>query len=210
MAPKTREAPAALVVPRLELKTMTVRLVGDSPLICHAFSQKAKQQMLDKMQKKPKQAKEVRNPVADFWESLYVLRGAELVDRSTSDIPAGVVFGFPSIAFKSAAVDACSHVDGITKVEARGAFHINGEFVELEGMPILREDVARVGMGVADLRYRGEFRDWAVTFPLRYNPRVLSAEQIANLFNIAGFAIGVGDWRPQRDGQFGMFRYAGS
>jgi len=26
------------------------------------------------------------------------------------------------------------------------------------------------------------------------------------LFNVAGFAIGVGDWRPQKDGSNGMFR----
>jgi hypothetical protein len=29
-----------------------------------------------------------------------------------------------------------------------------------------------------------------------------------NLFNTAGFAIGVGEWRPQRDGSYGMFHIA--
>jgi hypothetical protein len=26
-----------------------------------------------------------------------------------------------------------------------------------------------------------------------------------NLFNVAGFAVGVGEWRPERDGSNGMF-----
>jgi hypothetical protein len=30
-------------------------------------------------------------------------------------------------------------------------------------------------------------------------------EQIVNLFNIGGFACGVGEWRPGKDGSNGMF-----
>jgi hypothetical protein len=40
---------------------------------------------------------------------------------------------------------------------------------------------------------------------VRYNRNVLSAEQIVSLFNTAGFAIGIGEWRPQKNGGFGMF-----
>lgn len=60
-------------------------------------------------------------------------------------------------------------------------------------------------MGTADIRYRGEFPEWSTEITLRYNANVLSPEQVANLFNVAGFAVGVGEWRPQRDGSFGMF-----
>jgi hypothetical protein len=60
-------------------------------------------------------------------------------------------------------------------------------------------------MGVADLRYRGEFKKWSCRLRIRYNARVLSEDQILNLFEIAGFAIGVGEHRPQRDGSNGMF-----
>ena len=65
--------------------------------------------------------------------------------------------------------------------------------------------MVRISMGTADIRYRGEFPVWRVTFTIRHNANVLSAEQIINLFNVGGFAIGVGDWRPQRNGSFGMF-----
>lgn len=196
MAVAKKGAPLTITLPRLNIERMHIRVVGDSPLICHAWSEKAKRQMLDKQMKKAKAAKEAKDPEQDFKDSLY-------------EHPEGG-WGFPAVAFKSSAVDACSHVDGITKVEARGAFHIIGDMVKIEGEPTPREDMVRVGMGTADIRYRGEFREWAATLGVRYNANVLSAEQIVNLFNTAGFALGIGEWRPQRDGSFGMYHVATS
>jgi hypothetical protein len=43
---------------------------------------------------------------------------------------------------------------------------------------------------------------------VRFNANVLSAAQIVNLFNTAGFGVGIGEWRPEKDGQFGMFHVA--
>ena len=190
MATKKPEA-QVIELPRLEIKTFKLRLVGDSALICHAWSEKAKSMMLDTQMKRAKSARPAKDPEQDYRDSLYHLEGGG--------------HGFPAVAFKAAAVDACSHIAGVTKVEARGAFHIAGDMVRIEGEPSMREDMVRVGMGTADIRYRGEFKKWAVELLIRHNARVLSAEQVANLFNTAGFAIGVGEWRPQRDGSFGMF-----
>jgi hypothetical protein len=181
-------------LPRLKLQTMQITLVGDSPLICHAWSKKAKAAMLAKQMKKAAQAKAAKDPEQDFKDSLYAH-------------PDGG-WGFPAVAFKASAVDACTHIANITKVEARGAFHIDGELVKIEGKPTPREDMVRIGMGVADIRYRGEFKKWRCTFSLRYNANVISVEQILNLFNTAGFAVGVGEWRPSRDGSNGMFHVA--
>lgn len=182
---------AVITLPALNIQFLKLRLKGDSSLICHAWSEKAKRQMLDKQMKKAKQAKEAKDPEQDYRDSLY-------------PHPDGG-YGFPAVAFKAAAVDACSSIEGVTKVEARGAFHIIGDMVKIEGEPTPREDMVRVGMGTADIRYRGEFREWSAEITLRYNANVLSREQIANLFNTAGFAVGVGEWRPQKDGSFGMF-----
>jgi hypothetical protein len=33
----------------------------------------------------------------------------------------------------------------------------------------MREDMVRIGMGTADIRYRGEFPEWSVDVPLRFN-----------------------------------------
>lgn len=193
-------------LPPLKISTMRITLIGDSPLISHRWAEKAKKEMLDKQMKKAKRGKDAKDPFRDFVESLYWLS-----EKPSDPTPAQVeqaTFGFPVVAFKAAAVDACSHVDGVTKVEARGAFHLVGEFATIEGTPLIREDMVRVGMGTADIRYRGEFRAWRTTLTIRYNVNILSPEQIINLFNTAGFAIGVGEWRPQRDGSYGMFHVA--
>lgn len=198
-------------LPRLAIGLMEVTLVGDSPLVVHAWSHKAKLEMLGKQTKKAKGAREAKDPKADYEASMY-----RLADGS---------FGFPSIAFKAAAVGAATSVGGITKVAARQAFHVLGEDVDIKGAfdgarsrsnlvriegakPQMREDMVRVGMGTADLRYRAEFSDWHAKVLVRFNRNVLSEEQILNLLNTAGFAVGVGEWRPERDGPYGLFHVA--
>ena len=71
----------------------------------------------------------------------------------------------------------------------------------------MREDMVRVSM-TSDIRYRGEFRQWAVDLPLRFNAAALSLEQIVALFHVAGFSVGVGEWRPEKNGQYGTFEVA--
>jgi hypothetical protein len=191
MATKAASEEQVFQIPPIDVRTLELRLVGDSALICHRWSDKAKRQMLDKQMKKAKQAKEAKDPEADYEASLY-------------PHPEGG-YGFPAVAFKAAAVTACRYVDGMKMTEARGAFHVIGELIELEGQPEPREDMVRVGMGTADIRYRAQFPKWACTLLVRYNAKAISPEQIINLFNIAGFGVGIGEWRPERDGSYGMF-----
>ncbi len=47
-----------------------------------------------------------------------------------------------------------------------------------------------------DIRFRPEYRDWSMEFCVVFNSRAISPEQIVNLVNIAGFGIGIGEWRP--------------
>lgn len=206
----TKKEEVGIVLPPLALQLMEVTVIGDTPLIVHAWSPKAKREMLDKQMKRAKQAKEAKNPIADFESSLYRLADG---------------YGFPSVGFKAAAVTAVTSVAGVTKVAARQAFHILGEDVDVVGAfegtkarlnlvriegcePSMREDMVKVGMGTADLRYRGEFPDWHAKLLVRYNANVLSESQILNIINVAGFGVGVGEWRPEKEGINGMFHVA--
>ena len=182
-------------LPPLNIQTLEITLIGDTPLITHRWSEKAKKQMLDKQMKKAKQGKDAKNPDQDFRESLYVLEDGS--------------FGFPAIGFKAAAVTACTSIGGITKVAARQAFHVDGEYVVIHGSePTMREDMVRIAMGTADIRYRGQFDPWWTTLTVKFNANTLSPEQVLNLFNTAGFAVGVGEWRPEKDGSYGRFHVA--
>lgn len=199
-----------VIIPEIRVEELPITLIGDSPLIVHRFSEKVKKEMLDKQMKKAKtSARKLKDPVDDFIESLYWL--TERPKESTEEafekaISEGAEFGFPSIAFKSSAVSAAYRM-GVTKdkMVSRGAFHINSEFVKIDGIPELREDMVRIQGSSADIRYRGEFKEWKTTFMVRYNASVYSVEQIANFFNLGGFACGVGEWRPERDGSYGMY-----
>lgn len=195
-----------IVIPKIDVRQLELTLVGDSPLISHRWSEKAKKEMLDKQMKKAKTAKEAKNPRRDYLDSLYWL--TQQPDNPTDDDIKAAKFGFPCVAFKAAAVSACRDVDGIKMTEARGRFHVEGEMAEIFGTPTMREDMVRIGMGVADIRFRGEFKKWHTVLRVAYNASAVSAEQIVNLLNIAGFGVGVGEWRSEKSGSYGRFHVA--
>lgn len=205
MAPTKQSGTVEL--PELNLQKIQVPIIGDSGLICHAWSAKAKKQMLDKQMKKATAGKSAKDPWQDFCETLYWLDG--MPDKPSEQDVETSRFGFPSIAFKSAAITAVTTIGSMTKVLARQCFHIEGEFVEILGpAPSMREDMARVGMGTADIRHRAEFETWGAILPIRFNANVLSADQVATLIEAGGFGVGVGDWRPEKDGVNGRFHVA--
>ena len=207
MAAVTEDTMLNLEIPPIETKIFTVKLIGDSSLIVHRWSEKAKKEMLMKQMKQATAGKEAKDPWADYCDSMYWM--SEKPENPTEEDIAVARFGFPAKAFKACAIDA-GFQQGIIpkKTTARGAFHILGEMVEIEGHPQIREDMVRVGMGTADIRYRGEFVNWSVLLTIKYNPRAMSAEQIINLLNFGGFSNGVGEWRPEKDGDHGTFHVA--
>ena len=61
-------------IPAIEISTFELTLVGDSLLIVHAWSDKAKKEILDKQMKVAKtKTRSIRNPAGDFIDSLYWL-----------------------------------------------------------------------------------------------------------------------------------------
>ncbi len=186
----------SVAIPPMDIQRIQIKVIGDSLLCTHNWDAKAKQEMLDKQMKKAKQKKAAKDPEACFKSGLY-------------HHPDGG-YALPAVAFKKAMVSACSQIDGITKVLARGAFHVIGEFVQIQGSePTMRQDMVRIGMGTSDIRFRPEFKEWFCVLDIAYNAAVLSPEQIANLLNVAGFAVGVGENRPEKSGgSWGMFHVA--
>lgn len=187
-------------IPAMNIRTFQVELIGTSPLICHKFGVKAEQEMLDKHMGKAKAAKEKKNPEQLFKDSIY------WINEKKGEC------GFPASAFKAAAVRACSFVDGVSMTSAKGAFFVmasTADLVAISGKPTIRQDIVRVGNfgnKKPDVRFRAEFIDWKVGLIVRHNANVLTAEQIVNLFDTAGFSVGVGDWRPEKSGSNGMFK----
>ena len=216
---KKNEA-AIIEIKPINIVTTTVRIAGDTPLIMHRWSEKAKRMILEKQMKKTKSsAKEAKNPIEDFIESIYWMEGkpSEYTEEAFEEAcKNGARFGFPVTAIKQATISS-AYRNGITKDMAslRGAFFIAGEgselLAEVKGCtPTMREDMVRVGMGVADIRFRGEFASWYMDLQVSYNANgAYTLDQIINLINVGGFSCGIGEWRPEKDGNYGMYHVAG-
>lgn len=199
----------------IEIKKVTVRVVGDTPLIMHAWSEKAKRMMLEAQMGIAKgKKKDVKNPADDFIRSMYWL--TQMPEDGTMEsfeeaIANGARFGFPVTAFKQAAISAAYRMGWAKdKMSMRGAFYIDSDengMIEIHSdTPEMREDMVKVGMGTADIRYRGEFKNWYADLTISYNANgQYSLENIVNIINAGGYVCGVGEWRPERDGQNGMF-----
>ena len=216
----TKKANAEVIEIRpIEIKKVTIRIVGDTPLIMHAWSEKAKRMMLEAQMGLAKgKKKEAKNPVDDFIRSMYWLTPMPedgTMESFEEAITNGARFGFPVTAFKQAAISAAYRMGWAKdKMSMRGAFFIDSDengMIEIHSdTPEMREDMVKVGMGTADIRYRGEFKNWYADLTISYNANgQYSLENIVNIINAGGYVCGVGEWRPERDGQNGMFHVAG-
>ena len=181
-------------IERIQQTEVVLLIEGISPLITHKWSEKAIRMITDKQGGKAKQAREIRDPQADYEGATYY-NGAGLPS-------------IPTISFKAAAVTAVSNIPGLTKVQTRTFFFMRGELVPIIGERYMRQDMVRVGMGTADVRYRPCWDEWKVELTVDLNERLFTVEQLVALMDSAGFGVGVGEWRPEKDGDNGRFRVA--
>lgn len=197
-------------IPEIKLERHDLYLVGTAPLIVHAFPEKARKQMLAKQMKTAKGGRDAREPY-------------EEVEAARYRFPDGRD-GFPAVGFKACAVTACTSLSDVTKVAARQAFRVMGEPMDAKGAidgsfvrtalvplvahePTIREDVVRLAgpSRTAEMRYRPEYSVWGVVLGVMLNPQVISIGQLGSMFQAAGHGVGVGDYRPERDGDCGTF-----
>lgn len=230
------KATTRVEIKKVPIEKARVRIEGDSPLLVHAWSQKAKKQLLESQQMTRQQKKnkehEMRDPFADFVEAGYwvtpmpEVRGLpekEQHARFEKAIEDGALFGFPTIAFKKSAVMACYSMGLIRNMKLMSRlFHVNAvngthvgssqelAILELEEPPEMSEDMVKVGpQKAADLRYRPSFRKWAVELELSLiKTGMFTMEDLVNALDMSGFMNGVGEWRIEKDGEFGTYHVA--
>lgn len=191
-------ADATIEISKIGAETLLVPILGTTPLIVHKFSEKAKRQMLDNMQgrKSPKQAKD---PQAEYEAAFY-----RLADGG---------YGFPALAFKAATVGGARFYSGVTMTALKQFMFIRGEvgddgraLARIEGDPVMREDVVTVGRNGSDLRYRPQFSVWRTVLEVTYVTSALTRGSVLSLIDAGGMGVGVGEWRPEKDGDFGTYR----
>jgi hypothetical protein len=210
------ETPVKVKVLKPTFVTFRVWLIGDTPLITHAWSHKAKQGMLQKQLNQPGEGKEPRNPEADFAASRYEM-GKDM-------------YGFPVTGIKNCIMNVAHKDKGIAKTDVMSSLWLDGEMtrvgparagaicdmplVRIYGSkPEMREDMVRVGVGLnktASLAYRAQFTRWAIRLSGRLRPKVLPLDSLAFLISEAGISCGLGEWRNEKRGIFGAFHLGDS
>jgi hypothetical protein len=189
---------AVAPIDKISAETLQIPIRGTSPLVVHRFSEKAKLEMLHNAQGK-KTPREPKNPQAEYEAAFYRLKDGG--------------YGFPALAFKSATVGGARFYGKQISMTALKQFiFFTGEpgedghyYVPIMGEPTMREDVVRVGRGGTDLRYRPQFSDWSTLLTVTYVKSMLTRGSLLSLIEAGGMGVGVGEWRPERDGDFGTY-----
>ena len=204
-AEDTTVAEAQVQLNKIDAETLIVPIRGTAPLIVHNFSEKSRRQMLEAQQGK-KKVKEIRDPRAEYEAAFYRIAH----DDGTEG------YGFPVTAFKAATTGAARFYDkSVTMTALRQFMFMRGVMtkadaqmlVEIHGEPEMREDVVRLGgpSRSADLRYRPMFPEWTCELTVTYVKSSIDRGSILSLIDAGGMGIGVGEWRPEKRGEFGTY-----
>lgn len=185
-------AERVIEIPQIRLSRMVVAIDGTTPLITNRFGEKARQAIEDKQQKKAKSAKEARVPKEEFQDHCHLISEG--------------VYGFPAVGIKKALVVAGGRFADEKMTHLRGVINVMGDLIPIKAKPpTMRSDTVRLQGGVTSIAYRPQFMPWEMEIPLVFNATMISEAQILNLFQIAGFAVGFGAWRPECNGVYGQF-----
>lgn len=226
MATKTNANETIITIKRPKVTKANITIVGETPLIIHAWGEKAKKEMLAAQQKLKvdKKAKEIRDPFAEFMDALYWITPKpeeKTPEAFEAAVNAGAKFGFPVTAIKQAALAACYRAGIIpNQTGMKCVFYLNAQdgvnpgtgselaVIETDEPPVFREDMVKIGgmTKVADLRYRPAFNNWKIRLTISLiEVGTFTMDSIINAIDMGGFMNGIGEWRMERDGEFGRF-----
>lgn len=120
-------------------------------------------------------------------------------------------YGVPARAFYNSMIRASSYLfekkDGGMRNIKEGVT-VKGDIIPIKykSMEVLTHWGRTSGQSKAPRKImRNAFIDWTCELEIEYNKNNISAEQIINVLNWAGFHIGVGGFRKEKTGTYGSF-----
>lgn len=178
-----------------KFKTLVFDLRGTAPYVQARFSAKAMQAMMAKQAAGSTAKKGTKRAARDFDEDF----------RQAQHISSDGWVGVPAAALRNACIDVCRMV-GFKMTHAKMSIFVEADgFDSVDGAPLVkliakkpeRLDMAtRNATGVADIRVRPMWREWALKLRVRYDEDQFSASDVANLLSRAGVQVGIGEGRP--------------
>lgn len=188
------------------------RILSTSPYVQARFAEKARQQMRAKHEAGSTAKKGSRREARDFDEDY----------RGSQHLGPNGEHGIPAAAFRAAAISACRLVNFKMTLGKLGLF-VEADFVDardgtqlvaIEGEPKPCTLPVRNATGVADLRVRSMWVEWAATVRIRYDADMFRLEDVVNLLARIGAQVGIGEGRADSKKSAGMgwghFRLDGS
>jgi hypothetical protein len=205
----------AIVIPPINPQVLEVTVEGVTPLVVCAWSEKAQREMLERQQKKANRGKEARDPEAEYKAALYIAKfdanGQPLEEKDQwTGVPVGGI--------KASLVNACRAVADLPMTLAQRMVFIRAEgttekgqgLVRIHGEHVMYSCPCRLASGVAMMRFRPQYKKWHANLSVEFLSNMVSAEQVANLIELAGYVEGWCEHRPgspkSHSGDFGRFR----
>jgi hypothetical protein len=196
-----KTAGEAIHVIELQHEIATCYVLGTSPLIFNRMAEKAKRELLFPRGRKTAADKATtlkHNPPEEYRASIYKTRADDAPTR----------LRFPASGFKRLVAAAALEVPGAKKAQVGRLTWVEGEYVDIYGIPELRMDVVRsadIGK-TPDIRTRACCRQWATSVRVAYVTPTLNLKVIATLLAGGGLVIGIGDGRQEKGAlSFGQF-----
>lgn len=182
----------SIVIQQPTILSVGLEVSGTSDLIQNKFSQKSVEMMLRKhmgisVQRESKRPREV------------------LEDATVYNTDGKVAL--PPTGFKLAMISAASQLKGLKKTQLRTALFVVGNSIPITyDKMIPRMDITRTsGIGrTPDIRFRPSFTNWKARLIIQFAD-TLTVQSVVDLLNRAG-SVGVGEWRPEKNGVFGTFK----
>lgn len=187
-------------IPRPDLRDVEIVIHGVTPLLCNngeqAVAELEAHHSRAKAEKAPRPQRNAALKEARLRASLY-------------EVEPGV-YGFPATGIAKAMRLAAARLGTRQGTVITAAIRIRDDLLRIEGSePYCHTTNVRHGGRTPDLADRGCFTQWSIRIPITYNAEAISLETVVGLLELAGFAIGIGSWRPENNGTFGQFRVEG-
>lgn len=193
MAATSAKAKKSIVMPSLKLERARLRLIGLTPLIVNNFAEKAKTEIAERQQGKATMKKAARDPEAEY-------EAARILDSQGRDC-------IKASYLKMCCLSSFRFSDDFKRTELTGAFFVEGNLIPLDFEErSMRTDPVRISGGTTTLRYRPMYTGWSVGLSVVYQSNFISTEQLLNMFRTSGFAVGLCEWRPEKNGDMGRFK----
>ena len=193
----------AVQIKPANIQQAVFKIKGTAPYVQARFSAKAMQAMKEKMlagsTAKGKKVREARNFDEDFEQAKHVSEQGWV--------------GIPASSFRQAIISACRLVGFRMTLAKLSVFVAADGFDRVDGIPLIKlqapepertEMAVRNATGVADIRVRPMWREWAADVKVSYDADQFTLQDVTNLMQRVGMQVGIGEGRPDSRDSAGL------